>query len=122
MRIRFVIFAIVAALSPALAQTLQPIPPDNPAGDEVAIAGDNDPVAVNCERSERWIWKALNERPLKIVVTHSATWGTIWRSDTAFPVLSKAEHPTMWRCVCWKGGMLERAVEMLDKSGNAPPL
>ena len=73
------------------------MPPSNPASDETIINGANDPVVQTCEQDVRQMWKITNVRPVKIVISASAQWGTIWRADGAFPV----ESETVRRIYCF---------------------
>lgn len=56
-------------------------PPHVPARDEVVLAGTADPVAQRCaEIAERFTISA-DSRIVRVLVTRSPEWGTIWRAD-----------------------------------------
>lgn len=112
-----VLFAAVAIG----AGELPPMPSDAPAQGEIVFDGMSDQVATGCaDRSEKMNHR-LGRRLVRVVVTKSATWGTIWRADTVVS-LGKGVPDMLWRTVCWKSGQLERPLEMFDPKQSIPPL
>jgi hypothetical protein len=104
------------------ASDLPPMPAPAPQKDEVAISGENDLVATRCRKNEGELWNKLGLTPLRVVITKSPMWGTIWRSDAAFPTFAPGESPILFRTVCWEKGVLERPLVMFDPSQSIPRL
>jgi hypothetical protein len=102
-------------------QTLPPMPEDAPQQDEVMISGESDPVAAKCADIVGRVLRDTGETTLRVVVTISPQWGTVWRADSSFPS-DNTEPPMLWRTVCWKGGGLMRPLEMFDPSKSIPRL
>lgn len=100
---------------------LPPMPADAPAPDETPLATPDDPVVLKCVKNAEMMDRGTGTRRVKVVVTRSPRWGTVWRADSAFPA-EGAEPPELWRTVCWKRGVLERPLEMFDPSQSIPPL
>ena len=100
---------------------LPPTPSETPLKDEIVITGVGDPVAKECADAEAPMQKRLNLTVLKVVVTKSRKWGTIWRADRAFPH-NATEKAIVFRSVCWstKGGyaLLDAPVEMFDPKAS----
>jgi hypothetical protein len=94
--------------------------PDAPGPDEKPISGASDAVAENCAKSQARQAKALHETTLKVRITHSPRYGTIWRADTESPPM--AGYRFVSRTVCWKGMEVVRPLDMFDKSKSIPPL
>ena len=65
--------------------------------------------------------KALHETILKIRITHSPRYGTIWRADAAFPTVLDGRRYVS-RTVCWKGMEVDWRLDMFDPSRSIPPL
>ncbi len=105
----------------AVAPRLPPMPADAPAPDETPLATPDDPVVLKCVKNAEMMDRGTGRRRIKVVVTLSPGWGTVWRADSAFPA-EGGEQPVLWRSVCWKGGVLERPLEMFDPSRSIPPL
>jgi hypothetical protein len=104
------------------ASDLPPMPPDAPQKDEVVIDGKGDAVVSRCATMAARMNKDLKLTQLTVIVTRSAKWGTIWRSDTAFPVQGPGDKPILSRTVCWKNGDLMRPLEMFDPKASIEPL
>lgn len=100
---------------------LPPMPADAPAADETAFATPDDPVVLKCANYAEMLDRGAGTRRVKVVVTRSPRWGTVWRADSAFPAQG-AEPAILWRTVCWKDGVLERPLDMFDPGQNIPPL
>jgi hypothetical protein len=100
---------------------LPPMPPDAPAADEVVIDGTSDPVAAQCASFFDGMHKQTGDTTLRVVVTRSAKWGTVWRSDSSVP-LDDGEPPMRWRNVCAKQQILTRPLEMFDPTQSIPTL
>jgi hypothetical protein len=107
--------------SGAAGPSLPPLPADAPAPDETPLATPDDPVVLKCVKYADGLDQGTGRRRVKVVVTRSPRWGTVWRADSAFPAEGDAP-PELWRSVCWTGGALERPLEMFDPSQSIPPL
>jgi len=94
--------------------------PDAPGPDEKPISGASDAVAENCAKSQARAAKALHETILKVRITHSPRYGTIWRADTTSPLIGGYRFVS--RTVCWKGMEVIRPLDMFDPSKSIPPL
>ncbi len=94
--------------------------PDAPGPDEKPISGASDAVAENCAKSQARMAKALHETILKIRITHSPRYGTIWRADTESHPM--AGYRFVSRAVCWKGMEVIRPLDMFDPSKSIPLL
>jgi len=95
--------------------------PDAPGPDEKPISGASDAVAEYCAKLQAQAAKALHQTTLKIRITHSPRYGTIWRADAAFPPIASGRR-FVFRTVCWKGMENIRPLDMFDKSKSIPPL
>jgi hypothetical protein len=95
-------------------------PADIPQKEERPISGKDDPVAGQCAERARKSADMLGDRILRVVVTQTPRWGTVWRADSAHPMPGAA--PTLWRTVCWKDASFVRPLQMFDKTKNIPPL
>jgi hypothetical protein len=88
-----------------------PTPPKSPQSDETVIDGRHDPVAIKCSvRESKWAGQSCSPiacaQTLRVLVTHSNKWGTIWRADILVP--ADNHDPQMnWRAVCSKAGAVE---------------
>ena len=105
---------------------LTAMPPANPDGAERPQPGANDPITAKCENyaattREMGLREGLQRRVVKVVITTSPRWGTIWRADSEVK-LSTEDASSLWRTVCWKGGVLERPVTMFDPGEDVPVL
>ena len=100
---------------------VEDIPPDAPAADEVVINPLSDAVAERCAKSADRVTKDVGGKILKVVVTHSPHWGTIWRADTSNP-LPGGYPPMLSRTVCTKDFDLWRPLTMFDPSKRIPRL
>ena len=98
------------------------MPSATPQKDEIAISGAGDSQATKCASYEAGMQRRLKLTLLKVVVTKSPGWGTIWRADTAFPIKKAGERPIVFRTTCWKGSIEERPLEMFDPKASIPPL
>jgi len=59
------------------------LPPAAPAAGEVVLPSSSDPVVKRCaDVAERWTI-AADSKVLRVLITKSAEWGTIWRADIA---------------------------------------
>ena len=101
--------------------SLPPMPADAPAPDETPLATADDPVVLKCAKFAETLDRGTGTQRIKVVVTRSPRWGTVWRADSAFPAAGD-EPPGLWRTVCWTGGVLERPLQMFDPSQSIPPL
>jgi hypothetical protein len=110
-----------AGAAPANAPRLPPTPADAPAPDETPLETRDDPVVLRCEKHAQAMEQGTGRRRVKVVITQSPRWGTVWRVDSAFPAEGGAP-PSLWRTVCWKSGVLERPLDMFDPSQSVPPL
>ena len=97
------------------------MPPDAPQKDENVINGSNDDVARKCADMSAKLTTLLGAKTLRVIVTKSPRWGTVWRADTAHP-LADGDPPMLMRTVCSKSFVLERPLEMFDPSKSIPPL
>lgn len=100
--------------------TIADMAPDAPGPDEKPISGASDAIAENCARSQARMAKSLHQTILKVRITHSPRYGTIWRADTAFPLDGGRRYVS--RTVCWKGMEVDRPLDMFDTSKSIPPL
>lgn len=89
-------------------------PPAAPASDEAVLAGDADPVAQRCAGLAERLAIGSDSRVVRVMVTRSPDWGTIWRAD-----LAAAGRP-MERFTCTENTSASRPLEMGDES--VPPL
>jgi hypothetical protein len=116
---------VLLAASPGAASggqpRLPPMPADAPAADEAPLEAPGDPVVLKCVKFAEMMDKQTGTGRLKVVVTRSRRWGTVWRADSAFPG-EAGGPPSLWRTVCWKSGVLERPLDMFDTRQNIPPL
>jgi hypothetical protein len=94
--------------------------PDAPGPDEKPISGASDAVAENCAKSHARMAKSLHETILKVRITHSPRYGTIWRADTESPPMSGYRFVS--RTICWKGMEVIKPLDMFDKSKSIPLL
>jgi hypothetical protein len=94
--------------------------PDAPGPDEKIISGASDAVVETCAKSQARTAQALHETTLKVLITHSSRYGTIWRADTASPPIDGQRFVS--RTVCWRGMEVVRPLDMFDKSKSIPPL
>jgi len=97
------------------------MPPDAPEAGEELAAADIDPVATRCAAYADAVRERTGVKLLKVVITTSPRWGTVWRADSAFPG-SPGAAPNLWRTVCWDGGVLERPLQMFDPRQSIPAL
>lgn len=100
---------------------LPEMPPAAPGPDERSAGDVQDEVVSRCAQFAQKMREGVGTRLVKVVVTDSPNWGTIWRADSAFPA-SAGEPPYLWRSACWNGGVLERPVGMFDPKDSVPPL
>jgi hypothetical protein len=56
-----------------------------PEADERIMSGKGDPVAIECASDDETMRHRVRGKLLKVVVTHSPKWGTIWRADVSVP-------------------------------------
>ena len=94
--------------------------PDAPGPDEKPISGASDAVAETCAKSQAWMAKSLHETTLKVRITHSPRYGTIWRSDTVSPPIEG--HRVGSRTICSKGMEVIRPLDMFDPAKSIPLL
>ena len=120
MKLILVTLFFFASAAIAAAPNLPPMPGDAPQPDERVIDGKNDEVAARCANMSAQMNRGLGRKMLRVVVTTSAAWGTIWRADTSVPLGKGGDM--RWRTVCWKTGDLERPLEMFDPKESIPPL
>jgi hypothetical protein len=85
-------------------------PPAAPASDEAVLAGKADPVVQRCAGLAEKLAIASDSRIVRVVITRSADWGTIWRAD-----LAAAARP-MERFTCTENTSASRPLEMGDES------
>lgn len=82
----------IGAVSPAEAGPDDPaipeFPPHVPAPEEVALAGGADPVVQRCAEIAERFTIAADSRVVRVLITRSPQWGTIWRGDLAGGVQS----------------------------------
>jgi hypothetical protein len=64
----------------------------------------------------------LKTKQLKVVVTKSPKWGTIWRQDEAFPVDHPGDKPIIFRTICSKDVVVVRPLEMFNPKASIKPL
>ncbi len=64
--------------------------------------------------------KSLHETILKVRITHSPRYGTIWRADTVSRQIEGQRLVS--RTICWKGMEVFRPLDMFDKSKSIPLL
>lgn len=100
---------------------IEEMPPDAPAPDEVVINPLSDAVAERCAKSTDRVTKELGAKVIKVVVTHSPRWGTIWRADTSNP-LPDGYPPMLSRTTCTKDIDIWRPLDMFDPSKSTPRL
>jgi hypothetical protein len=115
--------AAMIALAPSARAVPPGLPPefaisDAPDKSEVPFHG-KDATTAYCSKYERHAQSILKTRLVRVVVTRSKRWGTIWRSDTAFP---DPDGPILWRTVCREHFILQRPLEMFDPKANIAPL
>jgi hypothetical protein len=113
---------IPAWLVLAAGTALPPMPPDAPDKTEIVISGVGDVVAIRCAKNAAVMGKHLKTTQLKVVVTRSPRWGTIWRQDVAFPVDHPGDRPIIFRTVCCKDIENIRPLEMFDPKASIGPL
>ena len=85
-------------------------------------------VAKQCADDEAKMEKALHWTAMKVVVTKSQKWGTLWRADVA--LARKPNEPqAVTRLVCWKSGTGDKSlstlvapVELFDPKAGVPLL
>ena len=112
---------IPAWLFLAAGVALPPMPPDAPDKTETIISGVGDAVASRCSAAEAVRGKRLKTTQLKVVVTKSPKWGTIWRQDVAFPVDHPGDQPIIFRTICSKDVEVVRPLRCLTpKRASAP--
>lgn len=56
-------------------------PPAAPAADEVVVSSSDDPVVARCVHSAEFDSVQRGGRVLRVLITRSPEWGTIWRAD-----------------------------------------
>jgi hypothetical protein len=122
-RSALIVLSVFGAMSMAYAgqPKIPPMPPDAPLKDEHIIDGKGDPVVARCARSERYLRERMHGKLLKVVITHSPKWGTIWRADTAWP-LGDHYPPMIERTSCTERVQVERPLEMFDPKQSITPL
>jgi hypothetical protein len=86
--------------------TLPSAEPDRvPQKGEMFIAADKNPLAAGCAKDAFDPMFGLFSDPkpklLRIAVTQSPKWGTIWRADLKVPGWTAFEPPSFVRAVCW---------------------
>ena len=96
-------------------------PADAPDKDETILATLNDAVADHCAKNAKAMAKDLGSTILRVVVTKSPRWGTIWRADTSDKITG-GYPPILSRTVCWKGAEAIMPLNMFDPAKNIPPL
>lgn len=106
----------------AAAAVMPPMPPDAPDSTETVISGADDAIATRCAASAEAMREELKTTQLKVVVTRSPKWGTVWRQDSAFPIHRPGDRPNIFRTVCSKDIEHIRPLEMFDPKASIPPL
>jgi hypothetical protein len=96
--------------SAAFAEQYSPAPYISlvPQADERTVNGKGDPVAIECASDDEETRNEVQGKLLKIVITRSPKWGTIWRADVAVPHAPPPSPPPWstpraagpWRVVC----------------------
>jgi hypothetical protein len=112
----------LATRDAAAAATIPPMPPPALQKDEIVFTAVDDPVVKMCAGNENRMRKALKFRILKVVITRSPKWGTVWRADVAFPTDSTQDEPIVFRTTCWKQGIDQRPLQMFNPDASIPPL
>jgi len=104
----------------AAAIAVQQQPPFAPDNTETVISGDHDSIANRCVEDQKIMQTVTDQTVLKVVITKSPIWGTLWRAD-----ISNAKGPppgVVFRSVCWSGGTLVRLLDMGGPEAILPPL
>lgn len=98
---------------------IEDMPADAPALDEVVINPLSDAVAERCAKSADQMTKEPGEKILKVVVTRSPRWGTIWRADISHP-LPDGYPPMLSRTICTHSIDIWKPLDMFDLSKSIP--
>jgi hypothetical protein len=93
-------------------------PPDARGNDEVSATANSDAVAATCADYGRRLADGTVSKLIRVSVTVSKRWGTVWRAD----ISSKDRPPIVSRIICSKGLVNVRPLKMFDPSQNIPPL
>lgn len=112
----------IGGVAPAGAESGDPpsmrFPPHIPAREEVVLSGSADPTIGFCADIAERLTIAADSRIVRVLITRSPEWGTIWRAD-----LAGGDHPTE-RFTCTSNtsssGPLGDEIPPLPE-GGAPP-
>jgi hypothetical protein len=79
----------------------------SPQPDETVISGKNDPVAADCAAIEAPWTKWMDERIVKVLITRSPKYGTIWRADVNMcGSCRRQKQPFLERVICSKDNVV----------------
>ena len=73
---------------------IEAFPPAAPAPEETVLAGSADPIAQRCAGLAERLAIALDSEIVRVLITKSADWGTIWRADMA----AAGQQPERFTC------------------------
>jgi hypothetical protein len=90
------------------------VPPAAPEPGEVVLSGSADPAIRHCADIAERLTIATDSRIVRVLVTRSPDWGTIWRADIA------GADQTVERFTCTSHATSSRPLVMGDE--NIPPL